>query len=88
MLLLFLISFGQVFLVAWNSRNTVQSRFIGAFFVSLVITVLQVLNTKMLWHSNFSLPAIIATGLGGALGVSLGGYFHKKLVSKKNPNEW
>lgn len=87
-MLIFLVQFAQVFLVAFNSRNAVQARYLSSFLISLLITFCQVISTKLLWQSNFSLEAIIATAFGGALGVVLGAWTHKRFMKKKPVTEW
>lgn len=88
MLAIFLVSFAQIFLVAFNSRNTAQGRYKSAFIVSLLITIFQVLQLKLLVTHHFEIGVIVSTGLGGAFGVVGGTYSHKHFMRKKPPETW
>lgn len=87
-MLIFIISFLQVSLVSINTRNVAQSRYALSFLTSLAITFFWALNIKLLTEAHFSWPSIVATGLGGALGVVAGTLLHKRFTRRKPVREW
>lgn len=74
---LFLVAFGRMVLMAMNTRNIVQNRYLSAGVVSAMIGLLWIISVAVVVR-QLSLSIILAESLGGATGVIAGMHLHRR----------
>lgn len=79
MLVLFVATFANVFLLGFQSKNVHQSRYIMAACTSFGISLANYVFVKMAVDGN-SLAFIVTSGLGGSLGIMMAIWAHDKFV--------
>ena len=75
---LFLVAFVRMVLMAMNTRNIVQNRYLSAWLVSASIGALWIVSVAVVVR-QMSLLTILAECFGGATGTVVGMYLHKRL---------
>lgn len=83
-----LMSFVQVFLVALQTRNCAQSRYLAGFLTSLFIGATWLVIVHDMVVSNFSWDKSAVYILCQAVGWLTGTYIHKTYFGKKDHEKW
>lgn len=80
-LLMFMASFGFIFLKSYQTQVIIGGHYAWAFFVSMLMSVTQVLTVTLIVTSGWaSLPPL---ALGGSLGVVTAMFIYRKQHRKK-----
>lgn len=82
-LLLFLSSFGWVFVQAFQSRNVNSGQYIWAAFGSFFIGTLQVFVLSTVVGPGASFLHTLVYCTGGALGVTSAMYVHRRFLTER-----
>lgn len=75
-----LATFFMVFLMSFQQQNVIHKHYIMAVFTSFAIAVAQFSLYKGIILASYS--AIFFMGIGGAMGVTLSMFLHRKWFSK------
>lgn len=75
-MLLFVSTFGMVFLMAFQQQNVIHGHFKAAFMTSFLIALAQFVLYKGVIAADYW--GILEMGLGGGLGVTLSMMLHRK----------
>ena len=81
-LLLFVSTFANVFLLGFNSKNIMHSRYVLAFFTSLGITLAQYFFVRYAAEGG-GLTFLMISGAGGSLGIISAIWIHDNFTSKE-----